>query len=755
MKLLGKKSLLFLVGLSFSTVLHAGLKESALEIFEQNNRKGLKDDLGNVLIPAKYEEIGWSNHTTEPLEETIGYKLNGFWGLTTLKDEQVTKALYRDFYPLPNNLIKASRSNSYAHFLYFGVLDTKGKPLIGFQYYDIEVSNGGYIASVYNNQSVTYGVVSSKEEVLIPFTYKKISYIGQNLYQAVDEKDKAAVYTAAGKKLPNDGFDSLHRVNDGLLIVSKEGKLGLMRNDGSYVLEPFYKQLEAINDTTFRLTTYPHWQMIDQSNTRLKSFYYDNLMPIGSGVYKATTYEGHALVNISGRQLSNKSDWHITYSDENFVITREQAKFQVYNQSGEKFLENAFDSLHYDGTYFYTLTRKNKTPLWDIYNKYGRKISRFPYNEVKPVGLQDGSASGNRLIPAKKDYYWGFLDFNGSLVVDHKFEHVEAFEGGMAAVEYLGGWGVIDRNGNWIISPQYDYCEVLSSEVILVKRDGKSDLITPENEWLYTSNHSIKPENTWLVESSSYGSFGLLTSAGVKVTNPEFDELVIPENDSLVFLRQKDYWWVISKTGRVISGVDSKYQKVAPLSEAYFGIVKDDQFGFVDLNNKLRIANRYEDAYNFSEGRAAVKLLGRWGFVDKIERLVIQPIYDQVSSFKDGISVVVRNNRYGLIDKAGSEVAKLDFDSIYYAGSGIYILQQKNQFGTYHGKTGYTMLPRFNSLVILSNGLLISEKRGLKGLINEKGIDLIPAVYSEIVYDPYRDLYLCKEPGKTEIFSIK
>ena len=746
MMLLGVR-ILFLAGcLSVSHLLLGGLTGSTLEIFELNNRKGLKDDQGNVLIPARYEEIGWSDQSVDPLESTIGYKMNGFWGLTTLKDEQVTKALYRDFYPLKNNLIKASRSNSDAHFLYFGILDTKGEAKIGFQYYDIEASGTNYVASVYDHQEIFHGLISSSEETLIPFAYKKVSYAGSQVYTAMDENYKLALYTGEGMKLANDGFDSIYRVSDDKIIVSKEGKLGLMRNDGSYILEPFYKKLEVINDSTFQLTSYPEWHLIDQTNTRLKSLHYDELEPLGAGVYRAKTYEGDALVNISGQQLSNKSNWQVTYADDNFVVRKEVGKYFVYNQSGELFLQDAFDSLHFDGSYFYTLTYKSKRPLWDIYNTYGRKITRFPYQELKPAGA--------KMIPVRKDSYWGFIDFNGGLVVEHIFEQVHSYKEGMAAVEYVGLWGVVDTNGNWILSPQFDYCEILNKDVILTRLKGKTDLVTPDNEWLYTSNHTITPENNWLVESSSYGSFGLLTASGKKITNPEFDELIVPENDSLVLLRQNEYWWAVNKSGDIICGNESEYQMVAPLSESFFGVVKDDKYGFVDTNNKLRIANRYEDAYAFSEGRAAVKLMGRWGFIDKIERLVIQPVYDRVSPFVQGISIVARNNRFGLIDKAGMEVTGLDFDSIYYAGNDIFVLQQKNQFGTFHRKTAYTMPPRFNSLKALPNGLLISEKRALKGLINEKGIDLIPAIYTDIVYDPFKDLYLCMEPGKTETFYV-
>ncbi len=748
MKLLVVRVLVYVLLILAPMVSHADARPiNTLEVFEINNRKGLKDQQGKVLIPAKYEDIGWSNGNIDPLSSTIGYKLNGFWGLTSLSDQPITKAVYRDLVPIGNGLLKASRSDSFEHFLYFGILDSKGNAVIGFQYYDIEPSGNNYIASRYENQQVLYGLISSEEVTLIPFAFKMVKDIGHGLYQTSDDLEKVSAWQVTGVKITPNGLDSLYRVNQDLLIVSKEGKLGVMRNDGTFVLEPFYKNITPVNDSTFNLTTYPSWHLIDGKNNKLKTFNYDDIETIGPNLYRVSTYEGDALINISGEQLSNKSNWQIQYTDENFVVSKEHNEFKVYNKLGAQFLESAYDSLFFDGKFFYTQLLKNGKPQWDIYNKFGRRITRHSYDDIKP--------EGSNMIMAKRDSYWGFLDFNGSLVIDHKFEKANSFIDGMSTVEYVGKWGVIDLNGDWVLEPKYDYAEVLNSEVILTKTGEHSDLLSPTGNWLYSSTHKMYQQKPWLIEETEFGSVGLLAPDGQKITTPEFEEIVIPERDSVVFLKQGDYWWVYQKDGRKISDASSEYQGISGLSESFFGIVKDDKYGFVDLNNKLRIANRYDSATFFREGMAGIKLRGRWGFVDKIEQLIVQPIYDKVTPFSSGVSIVARNKKYGIIDKKGNDVVSLNFDEITAIERGIYILKQGEQYGFYHHKSAYLMLPRFNQLELLPNGLFVVEKRGKMGLINEKGIDVIPSLYDEIHYDLYNAFYLCKEAGKTEAFTIK
>ena len=49
----------------------------------------------------------------------------------------------------------------------------------------------------------------------------------------------------------------------------------------------------------------------------------------------------------------------------------------------------------------------------------------------------------------------------------------------------------------------------------------------------------------------------------------------------------------------------------------------------------------YDDARDFSEGLAAVKLDGKWGYIDTQERLVISPQYLHAFDFSDGMACVV------------------------------------------------------------------------------------------------------------------
>lgn len=59
----------------------------------------------------------------------------------------------------------------------------------------------------------------------------------------------------------------------------------------------------------------------------------------------------------------------------------------------------------------------------------------------------------------------------------------------------------------------------------------------------------------------------------------------------------------------------------------------------------------YDDANNFSEGLARVRLNNKYGFIDKQGKVIIPIKYDYVDTFSEGLARVELNEKYGFIDK--------------------------------------------------------------------------------------------------------
>jgi hypothetical protein len=80
------------------------------DVFEENGKYGLKNEQGKVVIPPNYEALGWSNQTFSVLNSVTGFKVNGLWGLISLDNHAITKALYEEIIPSEGSFIIARKN---------------------------------------------------------------------------------------------------------------------------------------------------------------------------------------------------------------------------------------------------------------------------------------------------------------------------------------------------------------------------------------------------------------------------------------------------------------------------------------------------------------------------------------------------------------------------------------------------------------------------------------------------------------------
>jgi hypothetical protein len=102
---------------------------------------------------------------------------------------------------------------------------------------------------------------------------------------------------------------------------------------------------------------------------------------------------------------------------------------------------------------------------------------------------------------------------------------------------------------------------------------------------------------------------------------------------------------------------------------------KVGKWGFADNHGKIVIPFNYEYAFEFSEGKATVKLNGKWGYIDINEKLIIPMQYDAAEVFKEGLAAVCLNDSYGFIDSAGKIVIPLKYVDVENFNQGIAYVQ--------------------------------------------------------------------------------
>ncbi len=293
----------------------------------------------------------------------------------------------------------------------------------------------------------------------------------------------------------------------------------------------------------------------------------------------------------------------------------------------------------------------SKTAKWSILSTHFHDgLIRIGYAD--PLGNSIPPSLGGDVV--RPMVLVGYMDRNGKQLIPPRFFHARDFSEGLAVVRvdpkrryHNVGWdkkvwdfGYIDRSGNVKIEPQFASAHDFSNGLAEVYIEGKgSGYIDHQGKMI------IKPTNRFM----SLYSFH------------EGRAIVYPKNPVA-----KCYF--IDKQGRLIRPQDKNLvcnenlENDHGFSEGLLVVVKNNKYGYVDINGKLVIDTRFDGAQNFSEGVAKVLLKGKNGqyvtkYINKQGQYVLELKADikEGFSFKEGLALAqdYHTKKYGFLDKKG------------------------------------------------------------------------------------------------------
>jgi hypothetical protein len=195
-----------------------------------------------------------------------------------------------------------------------------------------------------------------------------------------------------------------------------------------------------------------------------------------------------------------------------------------------------------------------------------------------------------------------------------------------------GKRGFIDKDGNVIIEPKYDMIEIF--------KDGLAR-VTVGAEYSY--GYIRKG-----------GKRGYIDVTGKIVIDTIFDEIDYFE-DGVAIFRIDDKKGIIDNRGNYV--VKPLYDDLRLFSEDLASVKSDDKWGYIDRSGKYVIEPQYEFAHSFSDGVASVRVDGKLGYIDKTGKFVIAPQFADAGSFWGGLACVsMGGDKWWYINKNGEKV---------------------------------------------------------------------------------------------------
>ena len=233
-----------------------------------------------------------------------------------------------------------------------------------------------------------------------------------------------------------------------------------------------------------------------------------------------------------------------------------------------------------------------------------------------------------------------------------------------------------------------------------------------------------------------YYKTGIINKKGEVVVKPKFVAISAFDKNGLAVAGYGGVptkFGVIDLNGKLVTTQAFNY--ISHFHEGFAHTRNKEGYGYINENGQVEIANQFIKSGNFSEGKAYAQdaETRRFGYIDKKGEWVIEPKFSRCLDFKDGKAVVFQGNkRAGLIDETGKFMIEPSINQmlIFSEGRGLvmdysngfyYITDQANIYDGFYEKAGK-----------FENGIAVVKSEGRWGIINQKGIEIIPPKYDKI-----------------------
>lgn len=319
--------------------------KNGVAVIRKNGKYGLIDSKNKIVIPAENERISrdlkrpfvvlvnngkskiydlkanWQSGEFDKIEYTDTSTLirvveKGKYGFYNLTAKIFAIAPEYDSVGAFFNGFSISKKNGK-----LGVIDVKDNSIIPFDYQRIQYEWVGVNMKFKVLKDDKYGILDKTGKVVIPLEYQFLLQSDLSTYKA--KKDgKYALLKSIG--LPITGFDydfisnklENSTVPEWPAIIKKKGKLGLIVNAGTEIVEPMYNSVEYLGEGVFSVLKGKKIGLVD---SRGNLFAEPQFESVGS------FYEGQIAVQLKGK-------WGVISGSGELAIS---AEYEQYSQSPE------------------------------------------------------------------------------------------------------------------------------------------------------------------------------------------------------------------------------------------------------------------------------------------------------------------------------------------------------------------------------------------------------------------------------------
>lgn len=299
------------------------------------------------------------------------------------------------------------------------------------------------------------------------------------------------------------------------------------------------------------------------------------------------------------------------------------------------------------------------------------------------------------LAPVRIGLKWGYIDKTGALKINPQFDDANSFSEGLAGVRLGYLWGFIDHSGTFVITPRFGYPDRKERSLRSVGRfsEGVAFCKGSDFGWKYVDRQGnvcsakwpgdfpteennfheglalvqVRPGCNWTGHAYMDKQDHIVSKNYFSLSSHAFSEGLAMVGFMNIDEKQPPKAGFIDKHFKFV--IAPEYARARSFKEGLAAVAQGQSQGhdfvgkwaYIDRSGKKITDLIFDDAEDFSEGSASIKIGSKWGFVDKTGKMVVSPKYDQVGRFVNSRALVKSGNRYGFIDHTGKLVIPIKY----------------------------------------------------------------------------------------------
>ncbi len=299
----------------------------------------------------------------------------------------------------------------------------------------------------------------------------------------------------------------------GYAVMQRNGRVGMLQSDGSELIEPAYDDLKVLDSTLIAVKEYDDWKVINTNGQTVLETNYERIR-VWPGGYLAYMQEGRwGMVDYSGGVICSPQFDGLRLLEEGFFQTQVNDRVGLMHKTGEIILEPIAEKVTIFNPQLFFFQNEGE---WGAVNLDGRLVIPQKYQRYHPIAaqfLQLDQKSGRDLyvlkeekiisesqydafypfseeyLLCKKNRRLGLMDKKGTVILEARFEEIQAFSDGQFRARLEGLWGIVSINNERIVPFEYDFIAPVIGKNALIKKNNQFGVINTKGRLVVPINY--------------------------------------------------------------------------------------------------------------------------------------------------------------------------------------------------------------------------------------------------------------------------